>query len=529
MNKNVSLVVFGTFGNPNGFKQSVIGNTKNIKAFDLNPNAMQLFEGVEKFYALRKEISDGNRVISFVKYSYAAEQGSSRGGTFVGAAVIFANGLEDGGKILTCLDQLHHNLVSSPRNVQDGVIMVKHSEEFQLDAPDNYLSLSASDDLISDIDFSENKRNALFYTSLSKVQTLFEKALDLLNIYDIIYFTDNQEVANYTIKKGLYDFKQEVGDKKELTALCQKVEEQKMRKQNAELSKLLSFIEELEKEKVTVYEKYSDVISENTKVHQENHKRIEKSKLDLNKLKKTYDECIQGLESESQKLKDGRLKQVDLHKVQTEIRNKLEHFSSNKKNIPKVANLQPVSSLNVKAPTKKVSSPFQNGQKDESPIYGVAEPKNDHFFLKKKVIFVVSFVLLVMALTIIALFFTRNYNEQSNDNSSSKGTKGVVDIDSRIIQGSNSLLVDKYLSDDDTQNTIKKQFPKEKLPMSISKIVKGIYNANPKDIGTPFAGKEKEYAKLLIQENKHLFSPQDKDTFLTNTEGMKIPIPKKVK
>ena len=56
MNKNINLIAFGTFGNPNGFRQTFfIGNkelSERVKTFDLNTNAINLLPN-SKIYAIR--------------------------------------------------------------------------------------------------------------------------------------------------------------------------------------------------------------------------------------------------------------------------------------------------------------------------------------------------------------------------------------------------------------------------------------------------------------------------------------------
>ena len=58
MNKNINLIAFGTFGNPNGFRQTFfIGRTELsqvVKTFDLNTNAIKLIPN-SKVYSIRKE------------------------------------------------------------------------------------------------------------------------------------------------------------------------------------------------------------------------------------------------------------------------------------------------------------------------------------------------------------------------------------------------------------------------------------------------------------------------------------------
>ena len=92
MNNNINLIAFGTFGNPNGFRQTFfIGNrelSKSVKTFDLNTNAIKLFQDAG-IYAIRKEYAAGHNIISYSVYSFAKEQNSERSGTFIGSSILF--------------------------------------------------------------------------------------------------------------------------------------------------------------------------------------------------------------------------------------------------------------------------------------------------------------------------------------------------------------------------------------------------------------------------------------------------------
>ena len=83
----IHLIAFGTFGNPHGFRQSVVLGNKSIlegvSTFDINTNAMMLFPD-SSLYAIRGEIINGRKVVSYSKYSFAKERNSGRNGTFIG-------------------------------------------------------------------------------------------------------------------------------------------------------------------------------------------------------------------------------------------------------------------------------------------------------------------------------------------------------------------------------------------------------------------------------------------------------------
>ncbi|ULT41883.1 hypothetical protein KRR40_46240 [Niabella defluvii] len=84
MKRHVNIIAFGTFGNPNGFKQSFFNAgadgalAKNIKTFDLKTDAIRLFPN-SRLYAIRKQAANGSNLVAYTVYSFAREQGSERG------------------------------------------------------------------------------------------------------------------------------------------------------------------------------------------------------------------------------------------------------------------------------------------------------------------------------------------------------------------------------------------------------------------------------------------------------------------
>ena len=68
MANSINLIAFGTFGNPNGFKQTFfVGSTelaKSVKTFDLNTNAIKLFAN-SKIFSIRKDYQNGFNSIAY--------------------------------------------------------------------------------------------------------------------------------------------------------------------------------------------------------------------------------------------------------------------------------------------------------------------------------------------------------------------------------------------------------------------------------------------------------------------------------
>ena len=134
MNQHINLIAFGTFGNPNGFKQSFFvfsdeNIARNVKTFDLKTDAITLFPN-SKIYAIRKELANGSNAIAYSIYTFAKERSSDRGGTFIGSSILFLNKIAEENITINCLNEFHNSLVA--KNVQNDIIDVEHSDNFNI-------------------------------------------------------------------------------------------------------------------------------------------------------------------------------------------------------------------------------------------------------------------------------------------------------------------------------------------------------------------------------------------------------------
>lgn len=285
MTQNIYLLAFGTFGNPYGFRQTFFKSenqnvAKAIKTFDLNTNAIKLFENTT-IYAIRKETPNGLNSIAYSKYSFAKEQNSDRGGTFIGASILFTNEIADDNLTINKLNEFHKILVD--KNIRDKTIIVNHSDNLSVDLPQDFDKLSYNLKSFSEpVNFHLSNANLVVYSRLdsNKLQQNFKKSLELLNSFDTIFFTDSEDIANFTHSKGLYKTIDEEGFDTEIQVLRQQ--------RNKHLQLLLNDYEnelkELEQNKIDTTKILKDNISQNTILHQENGRKIEETKKQIQSL-----------------------------------------------------------------------------------------------------------------------------------------------------------------------------------------------------------------------------------------------------
>ena len=288
MNRNINLIAFGTFGNPNGFRQTFfIGNkelSERVKTFDLNTNAINLLPN-SKIYAIRKENINGISSISYSIYNFAKEQNSDRSGTFIGSSILYTHEIAEEAISISLLNNFNENLLN--KNVVNGIITATHSNDLLVSKPQDFDKISNNLKQIEEINFNQfSNNNLVVYSEVKseKLINLFSKSLDLLNVYDTIYFTDNNEVAEFVLKKGIFKLVQSKGFDLEIENL------QNLRKQKIE-----NLISDLEKEKLKLEEDKMRVVSDlkiqigsNEKLHLDNEKILSESKKNIVKIENNY-------------------------------------------------------------------------------------------------------------------------------------------------------------------------------------------------------------------------------------------------
>ncbi len=263
MGDNICVTVFGTFGIPNGFRQTaVIGNKEkfsDIKTFDLNTNAIKIFQDT-KLYAIRKEVAKGENVISYAVYSYVKEKTSNRGGTFIGSAIIFYNKILPENLTIHYLDKFHDLLISNRSNVSNSTMQVNHSDYLQV--PQNIKDFDKAEFNLKawgEINFMTTKKDLIVYIGMKP--EVFEKSLELLNDFDTIFFTKSKDIAQFVHEKKLIELIEsaDVFENK-IQSLRIRREEEKRRKLNQVIENLEDGKERLEEQEKQYLQKQNEII-----------------------------------------------------------------------------------------------------------------------------------------------------------------------------------------------------------------------------------------------------------------------------
>ena len=248
--ENIAFGVFATFGNPNGFVQTIKLKEKiiTLDTYDLRGDGV-IMKVNEEVYAIKKgkiknDRNDGveQNCISFLKYSYAREKESSREGSCIGASVVCINEVPNMGELKEVLDNLHKNLVENPHNIKNGVIEVKHSDDFKYKKPEVKFQKPKRKIVDLEIDFWTKNKNIACY--ISPTSENMDKILsELLGVYDGIYIGSAKE----TMKSIANKKKIEVKEGKGVDELIDKVQKEKKEEYNKQKDNLNNKREKIER------------------------------------------------------------------------------------------------------------------------------------------------------------------------------------------------------------------------------------------------------------------------------------------
>ncbi|AZA77332.1 hypothetical protein EG347_07330 [Chryseobacterium sp. G0186] len=306
MDSTYFFSAFGTFGNPNGFRQSFFlgGNktiAKEIRTFDLKTDAITLFPE-SHIYSIRKDYVNGCSLISYSVYTFAKEQNSDRGGTFIGSSLIFTDKAASESLIINTLNDFQDHLEKN--NLSDSIITVNHSDQFSIHKPKDFDKIGFNLKEIDDLDFTSASNNYLVVyceTNPTSLQSFFHQALELLNSYDTLYFTQSHEIGEFVRQKGIFKIVDTNGFKKEI----ERLHEERLKAVQNSMAELEREKESLKEERIQLLENLNRQIAQNEKRHQENEVKIKESKSGIEVINKEFnqysgkiDELINTLKSD---------------------------------------------------------------------------------------------------------------------------------------------------------------------------------------------------------------------------------------
>lgn len=514
MSQQICFIAFGTFGNPNGFKQTFFigGNAdiaKSIKTFDLKTDAIQLFPK-SKIYAVRKELINGNKAISYSLYTYAKEQNSDRGGTFIGSAILYLNNIAEESNTLACLNEFHEKLIS--KNVQNDVISVNHSDQFIVSKPSQYERLPSSVKEIEDLNFNQStNKNLVVYsdTSSAKLQQLFKQALPLLDVYDTIYFTSGKEVAEFVHQKSLFQLVQIDGFEQEIS----KLQDDRKQRVQALVTEYETEKAKLEEDKKRVLAELKEQITANEKIHSVNKTKLDESKQEFNVVTQKYEGYEKKITEAIGQLVSGKKPEMVRRILTENKRIFIESINEQK---------QPVFINNIPKP-KAIKTEITPGFQPEISTPEPVQTSHRHKKYKEYRLDrfkIASFVLLLLWMGTLGyfLFFAQKEVILTEAPKPVIQTPQILPPEKPAIPELNPKPNGKL-----SETALRIVLRHIKPHASADSVVKVIFDNNAGEVKRYYATQKESYKKYLIEHNEEFFEKKDSTFYLNNDTLAVIP------
>ncbi|MFY7741570.1 MAG: hypothetical protein ACOVQR_02905 [Flavobacterium sp.] len=530
MTNSINLIAFGTFGNPNGFKQTFfVGSkelAKSVKTFDLNTNAIKLFAN-SKVYAIRKEYANGFNTIAYSVYSYAREQNSDRSGTFIGSSILYTNKIAKEHITIAQLNEFHNQLVN--KNVSNDTISVNHSDKFSVVKPKDFDKIEFHLREIENLNFRQNSDNYLVVfcnINDNNLNQFFEKSIDLLNVYDTIYFTDNQEIAEFAHQKGIFKLIQNVGEKREFEIEISNLIEERKRKREQSISEFEREVQRISEDKIQTIQEFKNQIEQSERIHLENERKLKESKEDVNKIGQFYDDFLNKTKNLINQLRhnNGKLEEVkQIHNSNKILFNNGISDLKRPNYTTTIAKPKPKGNLHTEHQRQDFEHRGGHKRREERDELELNDFKIDIY----KVATLVLAFLLIITWVYFLFFKSNSVNEteviqnkeqvnpilQEEEQKPDEITK-IEDLNPK----SNSIL-----NENDFRIVAKNLKPNMKL----EDVVKVIFTNNPTEISSVYFDQEAIYSKHLLELNKQCFEEKEGIYYFAKDTLRQIPSYKK--
>lgn len=536
MGSNITLVAFGTFGNPNGFRQTLLSANKqkqaeehkelmrHIRTFDLNTNAIRVFPG-STVYSMRKETAGAQHVVSYTAYSFAKEQYSERSGTFIGSGILFTGKIAEENITIRMLNELQQALIA--KNVQQDVLIVDHSDKLAVSRPRDLdkteYHLKAFDDLNS----GTSGQYLVVYckTTPHELQGYFRKAIDLLNVYDTIYFSQSKEVATYVSQKGIFKLVEDTGFEQEM----EKWREQKRKETEAAIARLEEQLRALDTGQLQTIQELKEKIELQEQTHQENERKIKERKGEMERVRQYYADFSTKVRELLQQLRSGK----KLGEVRRTFDENEKQF---KERIRSAGIFPPLATIAATGFTSSDTSrtPQQHGhqkQRHGDDYYHRKKRTEEESFRMnyyKLTTFIFLFLLLASCGINIYLFWKYREPAQppvkesvaTSDYSAppTQSPSPPVDTSARLNPESDTML---------SQKEYRLMARSLAYGMKLEDVVDTIFKMNPVDIRSRYEGQEKAYGVLLKAKNVSCFKDSNGFILFTADTLRYIPSVKK--
>ena len=349
------------------------------------------------------------------------------------------------------------------------------------------------------------------------LQQNLKKALELLNNYDTIFFTDSEEIAKFTVSKRLYNFLDE--SNKEFSNAVQSVRDEKKRQLEIIINAFQQEIKELTDKKQETIRKFKEGVEENKNLHRENGSKIAEYDKQAEKIVNQYAEYERKIKEAINLINSN--KQIDEVKA-FHNENKREFINYINQNI-KPAYLNRLN--DIQARTNLTANNPRNSDWTQT-----SNEKSNNEQIKKrkpfKIFKLVSFILFALWLVTIIYYqafqipeknkIIQDYEYQINQNI-------AEDDNYQKTSDSESIELNPKSNSQLNPNDIKNIAKSIKSDMAVNEVVRIIFEKNPTDIKKHYENQIDLYSKKIIELNKNCFVEKDGNNFYIQDTIKNIP------
>lgn len=504
---SVNLIAFGTFGNPNGFTQTFFaGNPLSVKTFDIRGSIRVYPQST--LYSIRKEYKDGSFMIAYAVYTYAKEPTSAREGSFIGSAILFIDEIAEENITIRCLNEFHDNLIG--KNVENDTLSVNHSDLFSVNKLSDFDKVKFNLKKIDTLDAAEitNKQLMVYCeTNPSALQQMFKRSLDLLNVYDTVYFTSNQEVAKLVHQKNIFQFVQKDGFENEIQKLAEE-RKQKIREAIADFEKEKIRWEDAKKQ---ACEDCKSKIEKNKQQHAANSEKIAASEKNLARIGDAYQAFSRKIDELLHQLKTAD--PSALNSIRNAYKENKNVFTENLRDlkVPDLGIISETGTLQRPELSKQTVYPLETYPRERHENRDKSNPF--------KIATVVLSILLLAAVSGLGWLYWEQYerkqsvvitqdSDQISQDMPRTDTLTAIPVTDSIpvLRPEPNAEVDPGIINEMNQKlTVHKN-------MNIDSVTGFVFKANPKSIEKPYGKQRSQYSKILFEKNKTSFKVQYNDT-----------------
>ena len=360
----------------------------------------------------------------------------------------------------------------------------------------------------------------------NNLNQFFEKSVDLLNVYDTIYFTDSQEVAEFVHQKGIFKLIQNVGEKRDFEKEINSLIEERKRKREQSISEFERELQRINEDKNQTIQEFKNQIEQSERTHLENDRKLKESKEDINNIGQFYDDFLNKTKNLINQLRhnNGKLEEVK----QIHNNNKVL-FNSGISDLKRPNYTTTISKHKPKG-NLHTENHWQNNEYRNGQRRGEEREETEEKAYKIDIFKVSTLVLafLLIFTWVYFLFFKSNAQIETEIFQNQEQINTVPqEEEEKPVETTNhsdlSPVSNKFLNENDYRIVARSLTPNIKL----EDVVKVIFNKNPTEIGNIYSGQEANYSKHLLERNKQCFEEKDGIYYFAKDTLRQIPSYKK--